>query len=127
VLGASADFFDDILKDIERYEPRFARDLAAMNGFVRSRGGPPVIAMVLDQFPDWNGKGGRLTRIAEAAARRAGMDVIATEPYYGKYAGQVLTVSRWEGHPNEWAHEIFARMFFRRVAGCCGMERFGRP
>ena len=127
VLGASADFFDDIFKDIAHYEPRFARDLAAMNGFVTSRGGPPVVAMVLDQFPDWGGKSGRLTRLAEAAARRAGMDVIGTEAYARKYAGQALMVSRWEGHPDEWANEIFALMFARHIAGCCGMEQFKRP
>jgi len=127
MLGASADFFEDILKDIRRYEARFEGDLAAMNAFVRGRGGPPIVAMVLDQYPDWNGRGRRLTRMAEAAARRAGMDVIATEPYYRKYNGHQFAVSPWEGHPNEWANEIFALMLYRHLVGCCGMGRFKHP
>jgi len=71
----------------------------------------PTLALVLDQYPR-SERGRRISRIAEAAAREAGMDVIPTEGYYEKYGdGEVqLHVSRWEGHPNELANEIFTQM-----------------
>jgi lysophospholipase L1-like esterase len=114
-LGLMPDFFEQVLGNIKSYEPRFSRDLRRMNDFVLKKGGRPVTAMVLDQFPVVGGRGQRITRIAEEAARRAGMDVIGTEDYYRAYHGQTLAVSTWEGHPNEWAHEIFARMFHRHI------------
>jgi hypothetical protein len=109
------DFYDQVLDNIRNYEPRFSRDLHRMNDFVRQKSGRPVIAMVLDQFPITGGRGQQITRIAEEAARRAGMDVVGTDDYYRIYHGQMLAVSAWEGHPNEWAHEIFARMFYRHL------------
>jgi lysophospholipase L1-like esterase len=114
-LGLMPDFFGQVLGNIKNYEPRFASDLKRMNDFVREKSGRPVIAMVLDQYPIKGNRGHRITLAAEEAARRAGMDVIGTEEYYRTYHRQSLAVSTWEGHPDEWAHEIFARMFERRI------------
>jgi lysophospholipase L1-like esterase len=123
-LGLMPDFFDQVFARIDSYEPRFARDLRRINDFVRQRSGRVVAAMVLDQVPAVDGRGQQLTRIAEEAARRAGMDVVDTDAYYRKYHGQYLVVSAWEGHPNEWAHAIFAEHLHAHLidSRCCGLE-----
>jgi hypothetical protein len=41
--------------------------------------------------------------------------VIATEDYYRRYNGQTMYVSQWEGHPNEIAHFIWAKMIEQRL------------
>ncbi len=110
-----ADFFDDILKDFEGYQQRFRADVKVMNQFVMDQGLPPVLAMVLDQFPAYEGRGYKIAMNAERYLREAGMEVISTEEYYKKFNGRNFTVSRWEGHPNEEAHEIFASMIAPRI------------
>jgi len=107
-LGIQNDFFDDILKDYGSYRSRFARDLKAMNDFVTSQGIPPVVSVVLDQYPEYGGRGYRISRFAEEAALEAGMTVVPTEEYYRQHDGERMSVSRWEGHPNSRAHKLFA-------------------
>ena len=114
-LGLMPDFHGQVFGGIKSYEKRFTNDLKRMNDFVRERSGRPVIALVLDQYPVKGGLGYRLTLVAEEAARRAGMDVIGTGDYYRTYHQHSLAVSTWEGHPDEWGHEVFARMFARRI------------
>jgi lysophospholipase L1-like esterase len=104
------DFFDGILADIEGHQTRFANDVAGMNAFVGSRGLPAIIGMVLHQQPRYQGRGHRLTRIAEDAMRRAGFTLVPTEDYFRRYNNRNLAVGRWEGHPNETANQIFAAM-----------------
>ncbi len=98
------DFFDDILQDFDGYQRRFSRDVAAMNEVVRAAGLPPVLAMVLDQYPVFEGRGHRIARISEASLSQAGTEVIPTEEYYRQLSGRDLYISRWEGHPNEVAN-----------------------
>jgi hypothetical protein len=105
----------------------FAAILAAMNQIVTQRGLPPVVTMVLDQYPVLTGPTRELTRAAESAAQAAGMNVISTDGYYREYSGRSLNVSNWEGHPNTEAHGIFAQMFLSRIAGCCGMDSYPAP
>ena len=126
-LGVFKDFASDILADFPSLEPRFRRDLAAMNQIVTQRGLPPVVTMVLDQYPVLTGPTRDLTRAAESAAQAAGMNVISTDGYYREYDGRSLNVSNWEGHPNTEAHGIFAQMFLSRIAGCCGMDSYPAP
>ena len=123
-LGVFKDFASEILADFPSLEPRFRRDLAAMNQIVTQRGLPPVVTMVLDQYPVLTGPTRELTRAAESAAQAAGMNVISTDGYYREYNGRSLNVSNWEGHPNTEAHGIFAQMFLSRIAGCCGMDSY---
>jgi lysophospholipase L1-like esterase len=107
-LGLRRDFLDDILIDFRAYKTRFARDLVAINESVIKHGLPPVVTMVLDQFPKLEGRGKQVTSIAEQAARNAGMDLVESEDYYRRFDGQALGVSRREGHPSREAHRIFA-------------------
>lgn len=109
--GICRDFYSDILLDFRDYRARFQRDLVDLDRLVREQTGKPTVAMVLDQYPQ-NERGYRIAKIAEAAALAAGMEVVPTEEYYSLYRdGSVkLHVSRWEGHPNETAHRIFAEM-----------------
>jgi lysophospholipase L1-like esterase len=104
------DFYDDILADFAGYQRRFANDVAQMNETVQAAGLPPLVAMVVDQLPLYQGRGHQIARIAEDGFAKAGADVIPTESFYRDYDGRDFSVSRWEGHPNEEANWIWAEM-----------------
>ncbi|MEW6267174.1 MAG: GDSL-type esterase/lipase family protein [Thermodesulfobacteriota bacterium] len=114
-LGLRHDFFDDILKDFQGYQTRFARDMKEMNRYVLENRLPPVIALVLDQYPQYNGRGYRIAQAAEKYAAQAGLTVVPTEEYYRRHDGRSLMISRWEGHPNLEANEIFARLLLPAI------------
>ena len=75
-----------------------------MNAFVKAAGLPPLVAMVVDQYPDYGGRGYRVAMMAEDAVRPAGAKLIPTTDYYIRYNGKAMYVSRWEGHPDEVAN-----------------------
>lgn len=114
-LHLRRDFFDDILADFAGYQRRFTRDVADMNRTVMAAGLPPMIAMVVDQFPSYGSRGYRITQVAEDALRKAGDEVIPTEDYYRRYDNQNLYVSAWEGHPNEVANYVWAKMIYQQL------------
>ena len=114
-LHLRQDFFDDILADFGNYQKRFARDVAEMNRTVTAAGLPPMVALVVDQFPVYGGRPYRITKVAEDALRKAGDDVIPTDDYYRRYNNQRLYVSNWEGHPNEVANYIWAKMIYQQL------------
>lgn len=109
------DFFDDILSDFDGYQRRFERDVGRMALRAKENGLPAIVAIVLDQTVQYNGRGHRIAHIAETIMRDAGFDVVSTEDYYRTYNGDPLYVSRWEGHPNEVANYIWARMLSERL------------
>jgi len=123
-LGLRNDFYADILKDFKSYQTRFARDVKDMNLFVLGRGLPPIVAMVLNQFPDLNSKGYQIVMVAERHLTDAGMTVIPTEEFYKKYDKQSMAVSPWEPHPNEKAHKIFADFFIAHLQQRSELERY---
>jgi hypothetical protein len=125
-LHLRRDFFDDVLYNFAGLQMRFARDVGDMNAFVRAAGLPPMVAMVLDQYPNLGGKGQQITRIAEKALTDAGMNVISTEDYYRRYSGKAMYVSRWEGHPNEVANYIWATMLLRSLSQRSDIGSFAR-
>ena len=114
-LHLRRDFFDDVLADFAGYRKRFARDVAEMNGTVRAAGLPPMMALVVDQYPSYGGRGYKIAKVAEDALMKAGAEVISTEDYYHRYNGQGLYVSAWEGHPNEVANYIWAKMIYEQL------------
>jgi hypothetical protein len=122
--GLRNDFFNDILKDFDNYRTRFARDVKDMNQFALDRGLPPIVAMVLNQFPELHSKGYQLTMAAEKHLTDAGMTVIPTEEFYKKYDKQPMVVSPWEGHPNAKAHKIFADFFVAHFQSWKGLQRY---
>jgi len=109
-LHLRADFLDDILKDFNGYQQRFMRDVAEMNKLVLAAGLPPMVSLVVDQYPDYGGRGYHIAKIAESALGQAGAVIIPTENYYRRYHGQAMGISRWDGHPNEVANYIWASM-----------------
>lgn len=109
--GLRADFFTDILKDFDGYQTRFAKDVKAMNAFEQAHGLPPVVAMVLEQYPDTKGKGFEVALAAERHMREAGMRVIPADYIRLNDGRRDWFVSRWEGHPNEKANRAFAEQF----------------
>jgi lysophospholipase L1-like esterase len=110
LLNVRATFLNHILTDFDGYQVRFARDVAEMNKFLIGSGLPRMVAMVLDQYPAYDGTHHRVTRIAEAALEKAGARVIPTEDYYRTNSGEAHYVSRWDGHPDEVANLIWANM-----------------
>ena len=119
------DFFDDILADFDGYQKRFLRDVTNMNATVQAAGLPPMMAMVLDQFPEYGGRGYKIAQIAEESLAYAGIEVISTEDYYSQLSGRSdLYISRWELHPNEVANYIWARMISQRLAGREDLQKF---
>ena len=123
-LGLRAEFYDQILANFGDYQGRFARDVKLMNDEVVAQGLPPITAIVLDQFPAPGSRGHRITEVAESALKSAGMRVIATDSYYRHFAGTNLWISKWEGHPNEIAHAIWATMISAHLEGRSELARF---
>jgi hypothetical protein len=124
LLGLSRDFYDDILKDFDGYQKRFAVDVRRMNDFVRSRGLPPIVGMTLNQFVKLGGRGHRVSRIAEKLMREAGFDVVSAEGYHRQFDGHNFGVSRWESHPDEEANAIFAEMLYVALTERADVQRF---
>jgi len=83
-----------------------------------------MIAMVLDQGPRLDGPGRQLAIAAERQLRAAGIDVVESEEFYRRYDGRSFRVSRWEGHPNEEAHAIWAHDLAERIRQHPDLERF---
>ena len=114
-LHLRRDFFDDILADFSGYQQRFRRDVAEMNAVVKAAGLPPMMALVLDQYPSYGGRGYHITQVAEEALKDAGGEVVPTQDYYRRYDNHQMNVSNWEGHPNEVANYIWAAMIMDRL------------
>jgi lysophospholipase L1-like esterase len=85
-LGLTRDFFDDILHGIPQYRDRFARDAADLSRFVQAHEIPPLIALVLDQFPEIGRRGQHIAWLAEQALAAAGMSVLNTGEYYPRFS-----------------------------------------
>jgi hypothetical protein len=118
------DYLDDILSDFDNYQGRFRRDVARMEALASAAGLPPIVSIVLDQYPVLDGRGHKISRIAEQAMQAAGFDVIPTEDYYRRYSGENLSVSRWEGHPNEIANYIWASMIADHLRSRADLKPF---
>ncbi len=123
-LGLEPDFYADLLADFEVRYRRFGEDVAAMNALVTGSGLPPMVAMVLDQGPRLDGPGRQLALAAERQLRAAGIETVDSEDFYRRYDGTNLAVSRWEGHPNEEAHAIWASELADRIRQHPDLERF---
>ena len=100
------------------------RDVADMNKLVRATGLPPMVAIVVDQYPDYRGRGYQIAKIAESALAQAGAVVIPTENYYRRYHARAMAISRWEGHPNEVANYIWASMIGQELRARHDLELF---
>ncbi len=125
-LGLRKDFLGDILSDFDGYQRRFAKDVRAMNAFVQDRGLPPMVAMVLDQYPDTKGKSYQVVLAAEKHLLAAGVRVIHAEYIRRNDGRKDWYVSRWEGHPNEKANAVFAQEIAEVVAGLPQLQPYRR-
>jgi lysophospholipase L1-like esterase len=114
-LHLREDFIDEILKGFDGNQHRFARDVAEMTRIVHAAGLPPLIGMVLVQYPKYGDGAYKMAKIAESALAQAGAVVIPTEDYFRRYNGQRMNISRWEGHPNEVANYIWASMIAKEL------------
>lgn len=81
---------------------------------------------VLDQNPRLDGPGRQLARAAERQLRAAGIDLVESEEFYRHHDGSTFRVSRWEGHPNEEAHAIWASDLAERNRQHPDFQRFAR-
>ena len=114
-LDLQSDFFDDILAGKADYQARFARDVAAMNDFVRGKGLPPIVGIVFHQSPGGDPRAWELIEVAEGALADADFDLISVMSWRERFEGQAFPVSRWEGHPNELAHSLVAQSLNERL------------
>ena len=108
------DFFDDILislKNDTALKQDFRRDCSAMSREVTGRGKPPILSLVVTQFPK-DPRGRLLADKGQDLMRRAGMDVLDDKPYFRGKQDENFTVSPWEGHPNSACQRIFARILY---------------
>jgi len=124
-LHIRQDFFDDILGDFAGYQQRFGRDVRDMNATILAAGLPPLVAMVVDQYP-WNPVGRKISAIAEENIMKAGATLIPTWGYYRSYSDKSFGVSRWEGHPNEVANYIWAHMISESLRPRQDLRPFAR-
>jgi lysophospholipase L1-like esterase len=124
-LGLRVDFFTDILKDFDGYQTRFARDVKAMNAFVRGHGLPPMVAMVLDQYPSTREKRYAIVQAAERHLREAGIRLIPSDYIQRNDGRKDWKVSPWEGHPNERANRVFALEFARVLRELPELQAYG--
>lgn len=107
--GLREDFMDDILSDFDGYQMRFKRDVETLAAVAaESSDDIHLIAMVLNQFPETGGRSQEISVIAEQHLREAGFTVMDSASYAEVFDGEFMTVSPWEGHPNELANAIFA-------------------
>jgi len=125
-LHLRGDFFDDILRDFEGYQQRFGRDVQEINSAVRQAGLPPLVGLVVDQFPEYGGRGYRIAHVAEHYLTQAGAEVIPTENFYRAYHGRQMYISKWEGHPDEVANSIWATMISRHLRAHEDIQAFRR-
>jgi lysophospholipase L1-like esterase len=126
IFGLRPDFYSELLADFDARRRRFGGDVAALNAFVTENGLPSVVAMVLDQTPRLDGPGRQLAVAAEEQLRVAGIDTVDSGPFYRRYNGRNFRVSRWEGHPNEAAHAIWASMLAREIRKLDALAPFRR-
>jgi lysophospholipase L1-like esterase len=126
VLGLQPDFYADLLAKFDGRYRRFGEDVAAMNALVTGSGLPPMIAMVLDQGPRLDGAGQKLALAAERQLRSAGIETVDSGGFYRRYDGTNFGVSRWESHPNEQAHAIWASELADRIRQRTDLARFAR-
>jgi hypothetical protein len=125
-LHLRMDEFDAILSDFEGYQQRFARDVSDMNRSVRMAGLPPLVAMVVDQFPIYGERGYQIAKTAETFLDKAQTVVIGTENFYRRYHRQAMNISRWEWHPNEVANYIWGSMIAMHLKKRDDLARFTR-
>ncbi|MBM4050615.1 MAG: SGNH/GDSL hydrolase family protein, partial [Planctomycetes bacterium] len=81
-VGLRASFYDEILRDLQGYQKRFAKDVTGMSALAKESHLPPIIAMVLDHCPVLGSKGQKIALTAETYLAAAGMDVIKTDEFY---------------------------------------------
>jgi len=129
-LGVRDDFLGDILKDFRQYQSRFARDVRGMSALLAERGLPPLVAMVLQQYPDTRGKSYQVVLAAERHLEAAGVRLIPSEYIRQNDRRTDWYVSPWEGHPNAKAHRAFALEFagtLRRLPALQGFQGAAPP
>lgn len=124
-LGIRVDFLRDILRDFKGCQERFARDVAEMNTVVTAAQLPPITTMVLHAHLN-NSKSLPIIAIAERLMYQVGMNVVPSQHYLERHAGQLMTVSRWEGHPNAEAHAMYAHELLPHILKAPGLERYRR-
>lgn len=112
-----SDFFDDIILSLQQNSAMyqdFLKNTQQINTSSREACGENVLAAVLNQHPGYK-RGNLIGEQAVSIMKQAGMEVIPHMPYFTGREREPLTVSKWEGHPNEKCHRIFAQMFYDAI------------
>jgi lysophospholipase L1-like esterase len=123
-LGLIYDFEVEILRDFAPRRVALRSYVRDMNQIALEQTGAPAVAMVVDPVPAEDSRRERLVAEAESALRDGGMTLVPVAGYRDRVAGRRLGVSRWDGHPNDEAHRIFAEALEPAVAAALAG---GRP
>ena len=92
----------------------------------QENGSGPILAMVLESEPSSKGTRHQVNQLTEKLAAQAGLIVVSIEGYERKYNGRNFAVSRWEGHPNEEAHRLFAELLLPAIEKVPSLAVFKR-
>lgn len=124
-FGLGLDFYDDILSDSKNYKLRFRKDVSEMNEFAKNKLGiPPIVVLPTDTWAGLGGRGHSINISAEKIMSEEGLSVISLNPFYEKYNGKGFGISKFEGHPDEEAHSIFASMFYEYIDKNINLKEF---
>ena len=126
-LHVRYDFVEDVMKDFENYQACFVQNIRKMNRFVTTRHLPPIIAMVQNHFIDYpTGRIYKMSYIVEKKLGETGVNIIPTEKINKAFSGKSFVVSKWEGHPNEEMHAIWAEMIREKLMTLPELKKYRR-
>jgi hypothetical protein len=98
-----------------------------MNEFAKNNLGiPPIVALPTDTWAGLGGRGHSINISAEKIMSEEGLSVISINPFYEKYDGKAFGISKFEGHPDEEAHSIFASMFYEYIINNIDLAKYKR-
>ena len=117
-------FEAEIAENFPKHRVRFGADLKAMQAFATAQKFGPIVAITLDNWPRPQAESYRMFRVAQELAAQAGMRVVEVEQFYRDYDQQAFVVSRWEGHPNEKAHRIYAGFLAAEIKKTPALEHY---
>lgn len=115
-LGWRENFIDQVFSHPE-YKTRFYQDVKEMQELTKIYGLPPLIAIVLDQYPKIGSKSYELAEEIPQKLVRMDANSVIMSRYYREHDGKTMFVSPWEGHPNEEAYRIWANILANFING----------
>ena len=87
------------------YRKRFISDITRVSRLAIEKTGRPLWSMLITQN---SANATPLFDLMEKQIQHSEAHLIPSGPYRERFDGKTQSVSQWEGHPNEYAHQIYA-------------------